>query len=157
MQSECGAGMYQGSPQGAPPLLLVPPSVLWRLVGGRGCQMRHSGPRRGRRPCACYRCPVAGLSMVTWVSSLRSRLALRSPALTVRKMALPLGAAFAWKVLSLMSPWPWAHQEPTVIMRTVLQTLTKTLSRHMALPLGAAFAWKVLSLMSPCPWARQDV
>ncbi len=40
----------------------------------------------------------------TWVSSLRSRLLLRSPALTVRKMALPLGALFAWKVLSLMSP-----------------------------------------------------
>ena len=47
---------------------------------------------------------LAGLSMVTCVSSSRRLLLLRSPELTVRKMALPLAALLSWKVHPEMSP-----------------------------------------------------
>ena len=64
----------------------------------------------------------------TWVSSLRSRLLLRSPALTVRKMALPLGALFAWKVLSLMSPCSGHH--PQLLAATSLSAETRLQRPH---------------------------
>ena len=47
---------------------------------------------------------LAGLSMVTWVSSSSRLLLFRSPALTVRKMALPFCALLPWKVHPVMSP-----------------------------------------------------